>query len=78
MNDNDLDNAWLLLEPGVERRRRMETRVSAWLEAADTPLLAEWLALFRMAPLPAFGLTSVSAVSLLAAPPLLWLALAVI
>jgi hypothetical protein len=77
MSDNDLENAWALLEPDGERRRRMETRVRAWLEAADTSLLSEWLALFRMAPLPAFGLTSASALSLLAAPPLLWLVLVV-
>ena len=77
MNDHDLENVWTLLEPGGERRRRMETRVRTWLDASDTSLLSEWLELFRMAPLPAFGLTSVSAVSMLAAPPLLWLVLAV-
>ena len=77
MDDHDLENVWTLLEPGGERRRRMETRVRTWLDASDTSLLSEWLELFRMAPLPAFGLTSVSAVSMLAAPPLLWLVLAV-
>ena len=46
----------------------------AWLEARDTPLAAEWLGLFRVAPFSAVGLVAVSAVSIATAPPLVWLA----
>ena len=49
-------------------------RVSAWLEARDTTLAAEWLGLFRVAPFAALGLATVSAVSIIAAPPLVWFA----
>ena len=76
MNDEALGNAWTTLEPDGHRRRRMDTRVLAWLEARDTPLAAEWLGLFRVAPLTALGLAAVSTVSIVAAPPLVWFALA--
>jgi hypothetical protein len=74
MNDEALENAWTALEPTGHRRRRIDARVSAWLEARDTPLAAEWLGLFKVAPLPALGLATVSAVSIAAAPPLVWFA----
>ena len=74
MNDDDLGDVWTALEPTVRRRRRIEARVFAWLEAHDTPLAAEWLALFRMAPFAALGLATVSAVSIIAATPLVWFA----
>ena len=76
MNDEALGNAWTTLEPAGHRRRRIEARVSAWLEARDTPLAAEWLGLFKGAPLPALGLATGSAVAIAAAPPLVWFALA--
>ena len=78
MNDDPLGSVWTTLEPASHRRRRIDARVSAWLEARDTPLEAEWLALFRAAPLPALGLAGLSAMSLVAAPPLIWFALALI
>jgi hypothetical protein len=74
MNDEALGDAWTTLEPSERQRRRIDARVSAWLEARDTSLAAEWLGLFRVAPLPALGLATVSAVSLVTAPPLIWFA----
>ena len=33
MNDEELGDAWTTLEPTVRRRRRIDARVFAWLEA---------------------------------------------
>ena len=74
MNDEALGHAWATLEPTGHRRRRIDARVFEWLDARDTPLAAEWLALFKVAPLSALGLAAASAVSIAAAPPLLWFA----
>jgi len=74
MNDEELGGVWTILEPTVRQRRRIDARVFAWLEARDTPLAAEWLGLFRVAPFCAVGLVAVSAVSIAIAPPLVWLA----
>jgi hypothetical protein len=78
VNDEALSNAWTALEPAGDQRRRIDVRVSAWLEARDTPLAAEWLEIFRVAPVPALGLVTVSAIALAAAPPLVWFASALI
>ena len=78
MNDQELGDAWTMLEPTVRRRRRIDARVFAWLEANDTSIAAEWLGLFRMAPFPVLGLVTVSAVSIVIATPLLWFARALI
>ena len=74
MNDEELGDAWTTLEPTVRQRRRIDARVFAWLEARDTPLAAEWLGLFRVAPFAALGLAAVSAVSIVTATPLVWFA----
>jgi hypothetical protein len=74
MNDEELGGVWSTLQPTVRQRRRIDARVFAWLEARDTPLAAEWLGLFRVAPFAAVGLVAVSAVSIATAPPLVWLA----
>jgi hypothetical protein len=74
MNDEELVDAWTTLEPTVRRRRRIDARVSAWLDARDTSLAAEWLGLFSVAPVATFGLVTVSAVSIVIATPLLWFA----
>ena len=73
MNDEELADAWAALEPAARRRLRIDARVFGWLEARDTPLAAEWIGLFRVAPFPALGLAMASAVSVVA-PPLLWFA----
>jgi hypothetical protein len=74
MNDEELGGVWMTLHPAVHQRRRIDARVFGWLEARDTPLAAEWFGLFRVAPFSAVGLVAVSAVSIATAPPLLWLA----
>jgi hypothetical protein len=74
MNDEALDKTWTALDPTAGQRRRIDAQVSPWLEAHDTSLAAEWLGLFRVEPLAAFGLAAVSAVSVVAAPPLVWFA----
>jgi hypothetical protein len=74
MNDGELGGVWVTLQPTVLQRRRLDARVFAWLEARDTPLAAEWLELFRIAPVSTAGLVAVSAVAVAAAPPLVWLA----
>jgi hypothetical protein len=78
VNDENLAALWLTLDPTGPQRRRIDRRVSAWLEARDTSLAAEWLTLFRGAPLPAFGLLSVGAAWVLAATPLVWVARALL
>ena len=74
MNDEELDGVWATLQPTLGQRRRIDPRVFEWLEARDTPLASEWLGLFRLAPFTAIGLVAASAVSIVTAPPLVWLA----
>ena len=74
MNDGELGGIWTTLQPTLRQRRRIDARVFAWLEAPETPLAAEWLGLFRVAPFYAVGLLAVSAVSVATVPPLVWLA----
>jgi hypothetical protein len=73
MNDDELGVVWTTFEPSVRQRRRIDARVLASLEARDTPLAAEWLGLFRIAPFPAVGLAAVSVVSIATAAPFVWL-----
>jgi len=72
MNDEELAGVWATLQPTAPQRRRIDARVSAWLEARDTPLAAEWLGLFRIAPLSSAGLVAVSALAIAVAPPVVW------
>ena len=78
MNDEELAGVWTVLHPTEGQHRRIDARVSAWLEAHDTSLAAEWFGLFRIAPVSALGLVAASAVSIATAPPLIWLARALI
>ena len=73
MNDEELGGVWTTFKPTARQRRRMDARVFGWLEARDTPLAAEWLEFFRIAPFSAVGLVAVSVVSIATAPPLVWL-----
>ena len=59
MNEDDLAGLWTTLEPDAMQRQRMDARVRSWLDARDTPLAAEWLALFRFAPISGIGLVAV-------------------
>lgn len=74
MNEEELGGTWTTLDPTVRQRPRIDARVFAWLEARDTSIAAEWLGLFKVEPLAVIGLTAVSAVSVVAASPLYWLA----
>jgi hypothetical protein len=82
MNDEEFGGVWTTLQPTARQRRRIDGRVFAWLEAHDTPLAAEWLGLFKVAPFSAAGLVTVSAVSvalsIVTASPLVWLAQALL
>ena len=73
MTDDELSGVWTAFDPTVIRRRRIDARVSAWLEAHDTPIAAEWLGLFTVAPFATLGLVTVSALAI-ALTPLAWLA----
>ena len=74
MNDDELSGVWMTLQPTVYQRRRLDARVLSWLEARETPLAAEWLGLFRVAPFPTAGLAALSAIAIATAPPFVWLA----
>jgi hypothetical protein len=77
MNDEELAETWTMLAPTAGRRQRIDRQVSAWLDARDTPLAVEWLALVRVEPFAALGLATVSAVAIVATP-VIWLARALI
>ena len=74
MNDEELGAAWALLDPTDSRRRRIDRRVQGWLEARDTPLVSEWIDLFRVAPVTSLTLAAAGAAAILATSPVLWLA----
>ena len=78
MNDDELVSDWRMLEPTMDVRRRIDARVTDWLEAHDTSLAGEWLALFRVAPVRAVGLVAASALSMVVATPVMWLARALL
>ena len=73
MNDDELIGIWTTVEPSAGSRRRMQARVFDRLDASDTSLVAEWIGLFRSAPVPTFGLAAVSAVAI-PLGPLVWIA----
>ena len=52
----------------------MDARIAASLEAHDTSLLAEWLALFDVGPWRAMALVAASVVSVATAAPVLLIA----
>lgn len=70
MTDDELTSIWEALEPSPNTRARMESRVMAWLDAAQTPLLTEWLAMFRVAPIRGLSFSFVAAAALLLTTPL--------
>jgi len=78
MNDEELVDAWTMLEPTARRRRRIDTRVFEWLDAHDTPIALEWIRLFAVAPFAAVSLATVSAVAIVTAAPLVWFVRALI
>jgi hypothetical protein len=77
MTDEELTRTWTTLDPTAARLRRIDARVSDWLDAHDTSLAAEWISLFRVAPFGALGLAAASAVAIVAVSPILWFARAI-
>ncbi len=78
MNDTELTHLWSGLEPNGRQRTRVETRVFEWIEAGETSLLAEWVNLIRVDPLPGLGFAAMATVSLLMLTPLGWVASAIL
>ena len=74
MNDEELAILWSEWEPTARQSRRMEAHVTAALDAHDTSLLAEWLALVDIGPWHAIGLVTASVVSVATTVPLLLVA----
>lgn len=72
MTDEELIDTWTALEPTVDQRQRMDTRVFEWLDAHDTSLATEWIGLVKVTPFGAFSLAAVSAVAIVALTPLAW------
>ena len=73
MNDMELVSLWSTLEPSARRRARIETRVFEWIEAGETSIAGEWLALLKVEPLTALAYASVGAVSLVLLTPVGWM-----
>ena len=73
MEDNELSSTWTALDPTASQRRRIGVRLFAYLEAHDTSLAAEWLALFRVSPFATIAFATASAIAI-AAMPLAWFA----
>ncbi len=70
MTEDDLITAWQALEPSPAARARMENQVMAWLDATETPLWDEWLALLRIAPIRGLSFSLAAALALLLTTPL--------
>jgi hypothetical protein len=70
MTDDELTAACEALEPSRSAHARMESRVMTWLDAEHTPLLDEWLAMFRMAPIRGLSFSLAAAVALVLTTPL--------
>ena len=73
MNDREIMKLWSALEPTPRRRARIETRVFEWLEASETSIAGEWLALLKVEPLTAMAYASLGAVVLLLHAPIGWI-----
>ena len=74
MNEEALQATWTALEPTADQLRRINMRVSEWLDAQDTSIAAEWLGLVRTRPIAALSLATAGAVAIVASTPLLWFA----
>lgn len=70
MTDEELLACWEALEPTSAARARMESRVTAWLDAHRTPLWDEWLAMLGAAPFQGLAFAFAGAAALLLTTPL--------
>ncbi|HUQ51221.1 MAG TPA: hypothetical protein VM692_03300 [Gammaproteobacteria bacterium] len=78
MTDAELANVWSTLGPNARRRARIETRVFEWLDASETSIAAEWLALLKIEPLTGLAYASLGALSLVLLSPLGWIVAALL
>lgn len=78
MKDSELTVAWAVLEPLAHQRRRIEARVLEWIEARETSLAAEWLALLKVNPVTVLSLAAMGSFALLLLTPLGWVAASVL
>jgi hypothetical protein len=62
---NDCISCMVAFGVDTAARARMESRVIAWLDAAQTPLWHEWLAMLRTAPVRGLSFSVAAAVVLL-------------
>ncbi|ODS58183.1 MAG: hypothetical protein ABS36_04675 [Acidobacteria bacterium SCN 69-37] len=74
MTDDELLDSWTSLDPTNGQRRRVDARVSAWLDAHDTSIAAEWLELVRVSPFGSLTLATVGATAIVTVTPLAWFA----
>jgi hypothetical protein len=74
MNDAELMSLWSALEPSTRRRARIETRLFEWIEAKETSIAAEWLALLNVEPVSVLAYAAAGAVSLWLLTPIGWVA----
>jgi hypothetical protein len=72
VNDTQIMSLWSALEPSTRRRARIDTRVLEWLEASETSLAGEWLALLKVEPLTGLAYASVGALALVLLTPVGW------
>jgi hypothetical protein len=73
MNEADLAALWSQLGPDQRRRTRIEARVLDWLEASETSLAREWLALLKVEPVTGLALAGVGVLSLGLFTPVGWI-----
>ena len=73
MNEVELVSAWSMLEPSARQRARIERRVFEWIEASETSITGEWLALIKVEPLWVVAFASVGAASLALLTPVGWM-----
>jgi hypothetical protein len=73
MNEMELTATWAALEPSARRRACIETRVFDWLEASETSIAGEWLALLKVEPLSVLAYAAAGAVSLVLLTPIGWM-----
>lgn len=78
MNESELTQTWTALDPTTSQRRRIDARVRGWLEARESSLAGEWLALLKVNPVAGLSFAGVAACLVLFVTPLSWVALSVL
>lgn len=78
MSEIELAGTWAALEPTQLQRQRIEARVREWVDARESSLTAEWLALLKINPIAGLGFAAVAASLVLIATPLSWMVFSVL